>query len=251
MKKYIYKNYKINHFSEINSTNIKAKEMAIKNEISDKEIVIADVQTAGRGRKNRDWQSQKGNLFFSILLKPEKEISQIQEISFVSAVALQKTIEYFIKTQNSNKNIFVKNKWPNDILVNNKKISGILLESAVKNEKLTDFVVVGIGVNLVSHPEKLIFQATNLSKLKVEVEKEDFLPKFLDNFDDFYQKWCYFGFKTIRNIWLENSWNLNQEIQIDQDHEKISAKFIDIDQQGNLILERNGKILKITVGDVS
>lgn len=255
MKNNIYQNFTIHNFLEVGSTNDQAKQMALANQIQDREIIVADSQNKGRGRLNRDWISQKGNLFFSILLKnplkSQKNIAKIPEISFIAAISLRNAIEKLIISQKTEKNQnIVENKWPNDILINNFKVSGILLESEIKNN-LCEFVVLGIGVNLVSSPENTMFKAKNLSQFGVKITKFEFLEKFLDEFEIFYKKWQDFGFLSIRNIWLEKAWKIGQEIKINVNDKQISGIFENIDENGNLILKIDNVLQKISIGDVS
>ncbi len=240
-----YKNFTIHEFEELESTNKTAFELASLNKISDKEIILAKKQTGGKGRKDRSWESPEGNLYFSILLKPKITIKKISQISFVAATALKLTLQELL-TVNCQPST-VKNKWPNDLLIDEKKCAGILLESKI-NQQDCEFVVLGIGVNLVSNPENTIFPATNLKNFNIEISAEKILEIFLNNFEKFYQNFLDFGFNNIRKIWLEGAYRLNQEIVVDK---KIRGIFRDFDEEGNLILEIENKLEKISVGDVS
>lgn len=229
-----YKNFVIHQFSELESTNKTAFELASNHTLSDREIILAKKQSAGRGRMSRNWSSPEGNLYFSILLKPQKNLSELNQLSFVGIVALH------LAVRNSTM------KWPNDLLINQKKVAGLLLESKI-NQKNCDFVVVGIGVNIASNPSQTIFPASNLHECGIEITPEDLLKKFLDEFENLYQNWLDFGFAKTRRIWMQNAHKLNEEIKCGDDF----GVFLGIDEDGNLLLKKDERISKISVADVS
>ena len=233
-----YKSFTINSLDEATSTNQLTFDLAKSNQINHNHVIIAKKQTAGKGRYGRVWQSFDGNLYFSILLKPHsKNLDLISTLSFVSAVAIGIAISN-LKTKPTTK---ISYKWPNDILINGCKTAGILLESDINQNQL-NFVVIGIGVNIVDNPDNTNYQSTNLKQEKfLEILPENLLKKFLDNFSDLYEKWLNFGFKPIRNLWLENAFNLNKEISINLFDKKIKGLFKDLDENGNLILELENK----------
>ncbi len=233
-----YKSFTINSLDEATSTNQLTFDLAKSNQINHNHVIIAKKQTAGKGRYGRVWQSFDGNLYFSILLKPHsKNLDLISTLSFVSAVAIGIAISN-LKTKPTTK---ISYKWPNDILINGCKTAGILLESDINQNQL-NFVVIGIGVNIVDNPDNTNYPSTNLKQEKfLEILPENLLKKFLDNFSDLYEKWLNFGFKPIRNLWLENAFNLNKEISINLFDKKIKGLFKDLDENGNLILELENK----------
>lgn len=239
-----YKNFIIHEFDQLESSNKTAFEMAENGKIFENEIILAKTQTAGKGRKDRNWVSPQGNLYFSLVLKPKIAIEKIHQISFLAICALQIVVEKLVE-----KNVEVKNKWPNDLLINNKKCAGILLQSKL-NEKNCEFVILGIGLNLVSSPDNVIFEAGNLKEFNVETSPNQMLEKFLDEFEKIYQNYLDFSFKNIRNLWLKNAYKLGEEILIKLDEKEIKGIFEDLDEDGNLILENKNFLEKISFGDV-
>jgi len=246
MHNYIYKKFIIHHFKELASTNTHAFNLANNRQIFHNEIVISNKQTAGKGRKNRNWTSEDNeNLYFSIILQPKINIQKINELSFISAIALRKTVESLDSGQ---KNI-IQLKWPNDLIVNGKKTAGILLESQLSNNE-AEFIVVGIGVNICDYPKDTMFQATSLQENNIITTKKILLEKFLDEFEMLYDSWLNFGFTKLKNLWLKNAYKLNEEIEVKVDNEAIKGVFIDIDDNANLILKNRDKQIKINTGDV-
>lgn len=243
-----YKSFTIDPLGETTSTNQLAFNLARSNQINHNHVIIAKKQTAGKGRYGRVWESFDGNLYFSILLKPaNKNLDLISTLSFVSAVAMGMAIND-LKTKSTTK---ISYKWPNDILINNNKAAGILLESDV-NQNQINFVIIGIGVNIIANPDNTIYPATNLKREEfLEISPENLLKKFLDNFSDLYEKWLNFGFKPIRNLWLENAFNLNKEISVNLSNQKVKGLFKDLDENGNLILQlENKETVIISSGEI-
>ncbi len=259
MKNYIHNNFNIFHYKNLESTNKTAFSMAKRQEIHENSVILSDMQSAGRGRLKRKWISEEGNLFFSLLKMTKEDIAQIQQISLIAAISLQKTLKDLFLQQNliqdnnnsaKNTKIEIKNKWPNDIIINNNKIAGILTESSFRQQK-SEFVIIGVGVNVKSSPENINFPACNLEKFSVKTKKEDILFAFLDNFEIFYQKWQIYGFLPIKNIWLENAYKLDEEIKINNENISKNGTFKGLDDLANMIIEVNGQEEIITFGDVS
>lgn len=233
-----YNNFKLTHLTTIDSTNSYLVKQAQQNLANEFEVVIADEQTNGYGRKNREWQSLTNNLHFSFIVKPKVAIEDISQISLICTIALGLATDRLLEqASNDAKTSY---KWPNDLLINNKKISGILLESQISHN-VYDFVVVGIGYNIAQSPESTIFPADNLRNYGVNINKIDFLELFLEEFWQIYHSWLQFGFNNLRLLWLKKAFKLEQEITLNIDDENISGVFTDIDSKGNMILEINGE----------
>lgn len=233
------KNFTIHHYQFIPSTNSLALEQIKNHTIDHNHVIIADSQDGGRGRMGRSWVSPVGNLYFSLVVKSPKSITQNGELSFVASLAMMEAISSFNLASD------IKLKWPNDILINGYKASGILLESD------GEFVVIGIGVNLNSHPDNTTYPATDLKNEGFEaLDKFKLLEKFLHNFEILYQKWCDFGFEPIRNLWIKNAFNLNKEINVNLPDKSLKGIFKDLDKNGNLVLNSDNKNILISSGEI-
>lgn len=233
-----YRDFIIHEFDELESTNLHAMNLAKSKQIFENEIIVASQQTGGRGRMDRKWESPKGNLYFSLILQPKVALAKIPQISFIAAVALRKALQKILLNEKIN------NKWPNDILINDKKIAGILIENDAS------LVVLGVGINILSNPENTIFPATNLAEFGVEISAQKLLEKFLDEFEVFYKNWLDFGFVGTRNSWLQGAFRLNEEIKINLGGKVLIGNFEDVDLEGSLLLKIEDKIHKISCGDV-
>ncbi len=245
MKNWNHKNFTIHQFEELESTNSYAFAKAELREISDKEIISAQSQSSGKGRKDRNWDSPKGNLYFSLVLTPNLTIEKLPQLSFIGILALKNAVEKsFPEIAKS-----ISLKWPNDLLIDKKKVSGILLESKISNQN-PEFVILGIGINLISNPENVIFKATNLKNYRIEISPEEMLKKFLDEFDSLYENYLNFGFRNIQKLWIKSAYKLNEEISIKLDEEKITGIFENLDEEGNLLLKTDQKTITISAADI-
>lgn len=240
-----YKNFLIHKFEELESTNSYAFFLAENKQIFHNEVIVANKQSNGKGRKNRNWVSVDGNLYFSLALQPKISPHISSEVSFLSAIALRNAVSFFDKNQENK----IELKWPNDLLINQKKVAGILLESKFIGQEC-QFLIVGIGVNIKDFPANSIFQASSLFHENLKTDKESFLKIFLDEFSKIYEIWQNFGFTKIINLWLKNAYKLGEEIEVKLDEEKIRGIFVNLDKNANLILKTLDKEIKINVGDV-
>lgn len=238
--------YHLLAFDELDSTNEEAKRLARAGGCHGA-VIWAKKQSAGRGRQGRNWVSAEGNLFVSVLLQPEKPLAELAELSFVAALAVQEAIAPMLP-----KPAELKTKWPNDILLDGKKISGILLESFRTEGSEQPWVVVGVGVNVDSFPPQTEFPATCLKDAGVElVSAKIILSRFIHHFIDRYDEWNSKGFAGIRKNWLAHAWGINQKLVARLPDANIEGIFEGIDARGGLILTlENGKKQTVNAGDV-
>lgn len=236
-----HKNFTIHEFDEVESSNKTAFELAKLRKISDHEVILAKKQSAGKGRQNRNWDSPLGNLYFSLVVRPQISVEKIPQLSFIGIVALRLAIEKIVEGSSV--------KWPNDLLVAEKKIAGLLLESEITTENC-EFAVIGIGINLISNPTQTIFPASNLKDFGAEISPQEMLEKFLDEFEPLYQNWLNFGFEGIRKIWMQRAYRLNENIKLRLEEQEVDGVFKGIDEEGNLLIDQDGEISKISAADV-
>jgi len=241
---------KIFYFSELASTNIMAKEKAlhIEERIAEGTLIITERQSAGKGRLGREWFSPAGGIWLSIILYPQLSPSYISRITLMTAVAAVKAIE--ICTQ-----IEPQIKWPNDILINEKKVCGILTEMSAELD-IINWVVVGIGVNVnIDHqrfPEDI--QANTISLKEVsgeEVLRVKLAQTFLQEFEKYYEKLKRKEFSSILKEWKLYSHTLGKKIRVDMGERIITGEAIDINEEGALILKKeDGELIKIISGTI-
>jgi BirA family biotin operon repressor/biotin-[acetyl-CoA-carboxylase] ligase len=233
-------------FESINSTNSKAKDLAKKG-AEEGTVVISEIQKKGRGRFERVWESPEGGLYFSIILKPKCEPEKSTLLPLIGALSVCKTI-----TSISDLNVIIK--WPNDVLIKGKKVSGILLESESDKNNLK-YVVLGIGINLnielSALSEELHSNSTSIAhEIGIKLNYYDFLKKLLLNLDNYYMLFDENKFDFLIKEWKENTDTLGKKVIIDTSTEKISGRAVDIDDCGFLIVvTETGQTKKITSGD--
>lgn len=210
-------------------------------------VVLAEKQTSGKGRKDREWLSQKDqNLTFSVLLTGNKKLlKKLNMINFAAALAVANSIEnlFPLKTEVT---------WPNDVLVNGKKVSGILIESSSQGSKI-DRVVVGIGVNVNQNVFQGKFNLTPTSirnEIDRTIDRERLLAEILNIFETSLESLVK-DHKFILKDWREKCRMIGERITVTEDDKSIYGIFEDIDDDGFLIIRTKDKQHKIHFGDVS
>lgn len=228
----------------IDSTNLWAKTNI--EELEDKTIVFAGAQTQGRGRLQRKWVDLgKGNLFMSIVLKPDKNYEHYANLTQYLSVTLCKTLEeYGIKPEI---------KWPNDVLVNGKKIAGILAETSVKGTKFKGLVL-GIGVNLNAQEKDFSKIDKKVTSLNLEVgetiDMVEFKNKLVTSFFKDYNQFLEVGFKFIKRDYLALANFLDKELCVALINETKTGVASGITDKGELILTNNGNEFILNIGDI-
>ena len=208
--------------------------------------VWANAQSSGRGRRGREWSSPEGNLYLSLLLRPECSIASAAQLSLVAALGLGDALSEFVDTSR------VRNKWPNDVQLDGKKVSGLLLESSGGNTDVVEWVIVGCGVNVAVHPNIPDYPTTSLNEFAEQnVDVEVLLNAFLRCFEVRYDAWRENGAAAIRDCWLERAVGLGQEIIVRLPTKEIHGVFEGLDASGALILARtDGARELITAGEI-
>lgn len=235
--------------TEVGSTNDWAKQAAKDNPdlLLGATWIVAERQTAGRGRLGNDWQSAKGNLFASLLFRPERPASECAQLSFVAALSVSDMIARYAPSAN------LRLKWPNDVLADGRKIAGILLESESGADGRIAWLVIGIGVNLASHPEKTELPAISLAGLGVNppvaFDRSGASAGAAECLDDMFAKWYEVwlagGFAPVREAWLARAQGLGARIRVRLAKEEIQGVFRDIDDTGALVLGLPGGTSRI------
>ena len=236
-------------FPETDSTNLQARRLAEEGAIEGT-VVVADQQSAGRGRLGRRWESPSGvNLYCSIVLRPKIPVQQAPQLTFLSAVAVAETL-------NKECQLSAKVKWPNDILVNGAKISGLLNEMNAETGQI-HFVILGLGINLnmleEQFPEKLNYPVTSayLATGRL-VNRLVFLREFLRCLDGYYSEFLQEGFTPIRRRWENLCDMMNMRVEVDQGAGKLCGTVVGLEPEGALRLRLdNGQNERILAGDVN
>jgi BirA family biotin operon repressor/biotin-[acetyl-CoA-carboxylase] ligase len=239
--------FRIVSLQAIDSTSEEAKRLS-RDGAAEGTLVWAAQQTSGHGRFGRVWISPPGNLYFSLLLRPQRPPQQTMQLTFVAALAVADAI-----SQTLPPGAVVTCKWPNDILISGKKVSGILLESSVDGGGNVDSLVIGIGVNVTAHPppEDVDYPATSLhAEGALEETAGSVLERFRPSFLFWYEQWRERGFDAVRTAWLARAERLHRRIEVRLEGSQAVGIFADLDPTGALVLQQGGGRRLILAGDV-
>ena len=226
---------KVYYLKEVSSTMDVAKKLAKRGEEA---IVIAETQTSGRGRLGRRWHSQRGGIYFTIILRPRIGPAHAQIINLMAAVSVARAIRSLF-------NLEAKLKWPNDVLIRGKKVCGILAEMEAEMDVIK-FVNLGIGINA-NNPISLYEEgATSIKEeLGRDISRKELLMCVLNEIE---KRRSLLG-KEIISEWKALSSTINKKVRIIMQDEVVEGEAIDIDTDGALILRTDKGIRRIIAGD--
>lgn len=228
----------------IGSTNDELKRLA-REGAGEGLVVTAGQQTAGRGRRGRSWTSPPGNLYASVLLRPQCRAAAAAQLGFVAALGVADAVAALAPA------IAVRCKWPNDVLANGKKVSGILLETEMTSGERPDFVVLGIGANLASSPRDTPYAATSLAEEGAAcIAPSVMIAAFIRRFAEWLALWRAQGFAPIRDAWLTRAAGLGEPIQVRLERDTLFGRFVDLDHDGSLLIDTPSGSRRIAAGEV-
>ena len=243
--------YRLQAFDQIGSTNVEAMARARAGECGPIWFVTTE-QTAGRGRRHRPWAAPRGNLASSILEVMDVAPAVAATLGFASGLALdaalrQVSLEAALR---SGAAVNFALKWPNDVLGEGKKISGILLEAENVARGLA--VVAGMGTNVVGSPEGTPTPATSLAALGIQISAEELFSALADAWIEFRGIWDNGrGFEEIRKLWLSRAAGIGQTVAVTSGGSTIEGIFDTIDELGCMIIQTPaGKRMPVSAGDV-
>jgi len=208
--------------------------------------VVAREQTAGRGRRGREWVSAPGNLYATLFLFDPAPAESAPQLAFVAGLAVYDAIVDCARDLNEGLAL----KWPNDVLYANRKLAGILIESEMAAGKLA--IAIGIGVNCVRHPAQTSFPATDLGEAGKKVSPESLLYALSHAMMRRLDQWHGgAGFASIRIDWLTCASGVGREITARLAGRDLSGHFEGLDEAGRLVLRlADGTLQTITAGDI-
>jgi BirA family biotin operon repressor/biotin-[acetyl-CoA-carboxylase] ligase len=219
-------NYKLISFDKISSTQTYSRELVAAGKSADRTIILADAQTAGRGRYRRKWISHHGNLYASFIYKTE---TRNPKLSYSVAIAVAETLISI--------GIFPQIKWPNDILVDNKKISGILIEYA------KDFTIVGIGINIKNNPKIKSYLTSKVADFVPMISRDELLAILINNIDE----WIARDFSIVQKRWTQLAANINEVIT----YRGKPSVLCGLNDNGALVLRRGSEYIMAYGDEIS
>jgi BirA family transcriptional regulator, biotin operon repressor / biotin---[acetyl-CoA-carboxylase] ligase len=247
--------YSIIFFDVLDSTDLEAKRM-IKRGVRGNHVIVSAVQTRGKGRNGNFWHSPDGNLYFSIVFDHKNNLSNLSQLSLVTSLSCHEAMQYFLNDKELSlfPKLF-KIKWPNDLLLNDKKFCGILLQTLpcmdVHEDKIINYLIIGVGMNLTNSPKNINYLTTSLKEEGIEHKYNDVFNKIMERFNENYKLWQAEGFSDIRSRWIQNTYNVGKKVFFDMKGKKNSGLFKDIDEDGQMVIElESGVLHKVTSCDV-
>ena len=233
----------VHYFKSLSSTNVFGKKL-VEDGAHEGAVVVADVQTSGRGRKDRKWSSPKGGLWFSVVLYPHIPPHRGMLVTMVSSVSVAQGIKEVT-------GLSPVIKWPNDLLLNGKKVCGVLTELDAEMDRI-NYTVVGIGVNVNnSIDEKL--QNTAISLIQEsgsKISRVKLLKSILKYLDENYSRLRSGDYGSVRDLWFSHAKIIGKRIRVKGEKTVIEGTVSEIDDSGCLILDTGNGIARIVSGDV-
>ena len=229
----------IHYFQEIGSTMDAARELT-KRGAGEGTIVIAEAQTHGRGRLSREWLSPKGGIYFTLILRPKISPAYASRINLMASVAVATTIGKLFGLK-------AELKWPNDVLIEGRKVCGILAEMDAETDVI-NFVNLGIGINANTSVPRFAKMATSLKDaLGKEISRKEFLSALLVEIK---RRQALLMEEDLLEEWKKLSVTLNKDVKVIAPGEVIVGRAIDVDTTGALIIrEMNGSLRNAVAGD--
>ncbi len=239
--------YDIIYLDEVDSTNNYAKLVAERG-AKNQTLVVSDTQTAGKGRRGRNFISPNGvSIFMTLLLRPEILPQKASQITIVAAMAVRDGI---MKSTGMDCNI----KWPNDIICGGKKLCGILTEMSCEMQSV-NYVVVGIGINVNNtvFPEDIEKVATSIKlETGVDTQRSGLIASVMEAFDKYYTLFLKTGdLSLIKAKYNEHLINAGKTVNVISTNESYEAIAIEMDDEGELIVKKDGVLTKVLSGEVS
>lgn len=224
---------KLIKLKSIDSTNSEARRLVHSSGMMDF-AVSAEMQTAGRGRFNRVWQTPEGNIAVTLAISLPEQREELPSLSLVAGLAIHDALSLYISKAD------IKIKWPNDILVNGAKISGTLIEADNKA------LYIGIGINRISTPIDVPYATASLEQFSSN-NSEKIVEMLIVRWQDYYELWTTLGFSSLKNAYETRMYGLNKHVQISLDAEKnvtASGFCRGIDGSGKILLESDDQTIR-------
>lgn len=241
----------LKQFDVLQSTNVTAVAFA-KEGAPEGTVIVAERQEGGRGRMQRVWSSPKGGLWFTIILRPQIDPQYVAQVTLLAGVAVVRALRQVYATD------AIMIKWPNDVLLNGKKVCGILSEMQLNENGSIDYAIVGIGVNVGLEPKDFPEDLRNTAaSLNTSFSKNYTCAYVLDNilreFAALYQEWLLHGVNVILDPWKKLNCTLNKKVLVkDNDEVIFSGEVIAVNEEGAIIVRNEeGESQSFDFGEIS
>ncbi len=231
-------------FDSLTSTMDEARARVLEG-IEDGSVIIALQQSQGRGRRGRVWESIPGNLYFTYITYLGVPLSEAPQLSLVACVAVGEELRLNLPPTS-----VLTYKWPNDLLLNKKKVGGLLLEAIhIPNEKKIGYLIGG-GINLKSYPQETRYPATSFENEGMYLCLEEVLHGVVASIQHYISLWRGRGFAPIQSLWMKEAANLEKKITVDLQGKTQEGIFKGIDEEGALMLVSSQGLVKVNAGEI-
>jgi BirA family biotin operon repressor/biotin-[acetyl-CoA-carboxylase] ligase len=231
--------FEVHHYNELGSTNDEARRLAEAGAMHGT-VVHADQQSAGRGRRSRRWFSPPGNLYLSIVLRFDLPPARRVELGFLAALAVAEAVDALLPQW-----VRATLKWPNDVLVRNGKIAGILLEDA------DEAMILGIGLNVLHAPSGVPYQVSTIVGCSGLATVDGARDKLLQALASWLAIWQQEGFEAIRAAWMARAHPPGSTLGVRLADRFVTGQFFGIDTSGALLLDTPEGRARVVAGDVT
>ncbi len=231
-------------FDSLPSTMDEARTRILQGE-EDGTLIIALQQTEGRGRRGRRWESLPGNIYLTYMTYLNIPISRAPQLSLVACVAVGEKLRSFLPPTHH-----LTYKWPNDLLLNEKKVGGLLLEAVPLSEKKEVGYLIGCGLNLKTQPKEGRYPATSFQNEGIYLSLEEVLHGIAKSLQCYILLWQNEGFHPIQTLWMKSAANLDKKISLVLQERIQEGTFKGIDTEGAMILKTPQSLIKVTVGEI-
>ncbi len=233
-------------YEEVGSTNDVAKELAEQG-AAHGEVVVAEAQTSGRGRRGRSWSSPRGrNVYLSAILRPDLPPARAPELTLLASVALCQATRHA--------GVPARIKWPNDLVAGARKMAGVLTEMAAEMDQV-QWVVLGLGVNVTARPDDFPPEVRELAtSLAIErgqpVPRALFAAALLTALEEWLDRHAAEGFAPVREAWREMSDTLGRDVRVRTGDGEVVGLAEDVDDAGALLVRTDCGVTRVLAGDV-
>lgn len=239
----------VHYYDTVESTQLVAHEL-VRSGAPDGTVVIAEHQSAGRGRMMREWESSEGKgIWMTVIIRPNVAPHQAPQFTLVTAVAIVQAMKACFN------NFTPEIKWPNDILVNGKKTTGILTEMVAEADRI-QALLIGIGINVNQQPEDFPDELQNIAtSIAIEegeqIERVHFVANVLDFLEHYSDHYVKNGFGMIKTLWEQSSGTIGKQVKATTLREVVEGEAISITESGVLeIRQANGEVKSVYSADI-
>lgn len=225
--------FDIEYHESVPSTNALARDLAAEG--ASDVVVLADEQTGGRGRLNREWSSPSGGVWLSIVLRPDLPPARVPVVTLAAAIAITDAAR--------EAGVDAEIKWPNDVLVGDRKLAGILTEMEGEADRVS-WVIPGLGINANVDAEELPEGATSIQSEVGAIERRLFVQRLLERFDELRT-----DPEAVLDAWRERASTLGRDVRVETADGVVEGEAVDVELPGTLLVETDDGVVRVHAGD--